>query len=77
MDIYGETLRIFRTMKKLTQAGVASEIGVSQQEYSKWENKKIVSDKCLQRFLVAMKCNEEELLLLQKMTLQKSNITYP
>lgn len=69
MHIYGETLRVFRTMKKHTQYGVASQIGISQQDYSKWENKKIVTDKFLQRFLQAMNCSREELLQLQKISL--------
>lgn len=66
MRIYGETLRLYRTMQKLTQYGVARELGITQQEYSKWENREIVNSKCLQRFLHALKCSEGELLQLQK-----------
>ena len=66
MAIYGETLRLYRTMKKLTQYGVAMQLGVTQQDYSKWENKKMVSEEFLQRFLQAMDCTKEELLQLQK-----------
>lgn len=67
MHIYGETLRLFRTMKKLTQYGVASRMGISQQDYSKWENREIISDQFLQRFLEAMECSKEELLQFQKL----------
>lgn len=66
MAIYGETLRLYRTMKKLTQNGVASQLGIPQQDYSKWENKETVSDEFLQRFLTALDCSKEELLQLQK-----------
>lgn len=69
MLIYGETLRLVRTIKKLTQHGVASQMGISQQDYSKWENKDIVTEDFLERFLQAMKCTKEELLQLQKMLL--------
>ena len=66
MLIHGETLRLYRAMKKLTQYGVAVELGITQQDYSKWENKEIITDKFLQRFLQAMECSKEELLQLQK-----------
>lgn len=66
MPIYGETLRLFRTMKKLTQYGVAVELGITQQDYSKWENKEVITDTFLQRFLQAMEFSKEDLLQLQK-----------
>ena len=67
MTIYGETLRLYRTMKKLTQYGVASLMGISQQDYSKWENKEIVTNEFLERFITAMGCSKDELLQLQKL----------
>lgn len=73
MHIYGETLRVFRTMKKHTQYGVACQLGVSQQDYSKWENKNIVTEEFLERFLQAMNCSKDELLQLQKMASSAEN----
>ncbi|MFT3749815.1 MAG: helix-turn-helix transcriptional regulator [Agriterribacter sp.] len=71
MPIYGETLRIYRTIKKLTQHGVANQIGISQQDYSKWENKEIVTEDFLNRFLKAMQCSIEELRQIQKLHYQQ------
>lgn len=71
MPISGETLRIYRTIKKLTQHGVANQMGISQQDYSKWENKEIITQAFLERFLKAMRCSKEELQQIQKLHYQK------
>ncbi|MFT3947004.1 MAG: helix-turn-helix transcriptional regulator [Agriterribacter sp.] len=71
MPVYGETLRVYRTMKKLTQHGVASQLDISQQDYSKWENKEIVTEEFLERFLKAMQCSLEELQQIQKLHYQQ------
>lgn len=68
MRISGETLRLWRTMKKLNQAGVAKKLKVSQQDYSKWESKVCVSEACLNRFVSVMGCTSKELQDLQKFT---------
>ncbi|PVD51740.1 hypothetical protein DC498_13565 [Terrimonas sp.] len=44
---------------------------VSQQDYSKWENKEIVTADFLNRFLIAMQCSIEELRQIQKLHYQQ------
>ncbi len=61
MKITGETLRIWRAINKLNQHGIAERLEVSQQEYSKWECRKYVGKKQLQRFLKICGCTLEEL----------------
>jgi transcriptional regulator with XRE-family HTH domain len=66
MKINGETLRNWRTIKKMKQSAVAEKLNVSQQAFSKWENIEIVSNKYLQRFIQATCCSHEELVKVQE-----------
>ena len=65
MKIQGETLRKWRTLKRLNQKGVAFKLNMSQQKYSVWEQKKFLSDKCLQKFLTVTSCTIDELITIQ------------
>jgi len=67
MNISGETLRIWRTMKKMKQSVVAKNINISQQEYSKWENKYVLTETCLSRFILATNCSRQELEAIERM----------
>lgn len=67
MKIAGETLRLWRTMKRLNQHGIAESLNISQQEYSKWECREYVNGEQLQRFLKICGCTIEELENLQKL----------
>ncbi|MCC6290108.1 MAG: helix-turn-helix transcriptional regulator [Chitinophagaceae bacterium] len=58
-------------MKKLTQHNVAGQIGISQQDYSKWENTEVVTEEFLERFLQGMQCSKEELQQIQKLHYQQ------
>lgn len=66
MNMNGETLRIWRTMKNMKQITIAKKLNISQQEYSKWENRKNINADCLNRFLVATNCSIEELEAIKK-----------
>ncbi|HVK98139.1 MAG TPA: helix-turn-helix transcriptional regulator [Flavisolibacter sp.] len=66
MRIRGETLRLWRNMKNLNQAGVAKTLGNTEQAYSKWERKDLINGECLERFLAAMDCTLERLFEIQK-----------
>lgn len=68
MKITGETLRLWRTMKKMNQYGVAKSLNISQQEYSKWESKEYINGEQLQRFLKICGCTVQELETIQKLT---------
>ena len=68
MKISGDTLRICRTMKNLNQRGIAMALGISQQEYSKWECKAYINGEQLLRFLDICGCTLEEMQRIQKLT---------
>ena len=67
MRITGETLRLWRTMKRLNQHGVAKKLHISQQEYSKWEHKDYIDGQQLLCFLEVCGCTLKELEAIQKL----------
>jgi predicted transcriptional regulator len=67
MKISGKTLRIWRTMKMIKQVAIAKDLNISQQGYSKWESKDVISSLYLKRFFSATNCTREELDAIEKM----------
>ncbi len=56
-------------MKKLNQKGVAKKLGITQQDYSKWEGKAAVNSRLLERFCQSLNCTIEELRAVQMLLL--------
>ena len=56
----GEVLKIIRTVKGYSQDGVARDIGISQQSFSKWEHKDEIPDEMLKFLLKVLKSSRAE-----------------
>lgn len=63
----GETLRLLRTWKKLKQQSIADKLGITQQAYSKLENKKAIRKEKVKEILEALNCSEADLKVFEKL----------
>jgi transcriptional regulator with XRE-family HTH domain len=65
--VTGETLRILRQLKgNKTQKEICSKLCITQPAYCKWEKRRTITDKELEKFLKAINCSREELETFQK-----------
>ncbi|MBS1946827.1 MAG: helix-turn-helix transcriptional regulator [Bacteroidetes bacterium] len=65
----GETIKLMRLMKGLSQNGVAKKLGISQPAYCKLEKRRKVNRAHLEKILSIIKCSKEELEEIKKFTI--------
>jgi transcriptional regulator with XRE-family HTH domain len=65
----GENLRQLRLIKGMKQKFVASKLGISQQAYSKLENRDVITDHLLLKVMQSMDCKPEEKDIIEQLVL--------
>ena len=59
--VTGEKLRLLRILRGMKQQSIAEQMGISQQAYSKLENRKTITERSLKRVLDLLKCTQADL----------------
>lgn len=67
MEFSGADLQNLRLIKKLTQEGIATKLGFTQQYYSKLEKKEIVDTAIIEKILHCLNATKEDLYLLKQL----------
>lgn len=67
MEFSGTDLQNLRLIKKLTQGGVATKLGFTQQYYSKLEKKELIDIEIVKRVLHCLHATMEDLKTLKQL----------
>lgn len=67
MEFSGTDIQNLRLIKKLTQGGVATKLGFTQQYYSKLEKKEVIDIAIVEKILACLNATKEELNALKRL----------
>lgn len=74
MKMYtGEMIRKLRLLKEFTQKGMAEEMGITQQAYSKLEKRIFISEEKWQIIVRILQYSEHEIIVFMKMLGRKND----
>lgn len=67
MEFSGTDLQTLRLIKKLTQEGVATKLGFTQQYYSKLEKKEVIDIAIVEKILACLNATKDDLTALKQL----------